>query len=115
MDERLVEMVLRAVDLIPRGRVAAYGDLGRIVGIGPRQVGAVMSRYGDGVTWWRVTNASGGFAPDLLERARPHWLDEGILIRPSGGGCRIAEHRVDLDWLADAWRAAVAELEPTEE
>ncbi|UUZ58388.1 hypothetical protein [Nocardioides sp. B-3] len=24
MDERLVEMVLRAVDLIPRGRVAAY-------------------------------------------------------------------------------------------
>lgn len=115
MDERLVEMVLRAVDLIPRGRVAAYGDLGRIVGIGPRQVGAVMSRYGDGVTWWRVTNASGGFAPDLLERARPHWLDEGIPIRPSGGGCRITEHRVDLDWLADAWRAAVADLEPTEE
>ena len=115
MDERLVEMVLRAVDLIPRGRVAAYGDLGRIVGIGPRQVGAVMSRYGDGVTWWRVTNASGGFAPDLLERARPHWLDEGILIRPSGGGCRIAEHRVDLDWLADAWRTAVADLEPSDE
>ena len=35
MDERLVELVLRAVDLIPRGRVAAYGDLGRIVGTEP--------------------------------------------------------------------------------
>jgi methylated-DNA-protein-cysteine methyltransferase-like protein len=115
MDERLVELVLRAVDLIPPGRVAAYGDLGRIVGIGPRQVGAVMSRYGDEVTWWRVTNASGGFAPDLLERARPHWLEEKIMVRPSGGGCRIAEHRVDLDWLEARWREAVAELEPPEE
>ena len=110
MDERLVEMVLRAVDLIPRGRVVAYGDLGRIVGIGPRQVGSVMSRYGDGVTWWRVTNASGGFAPDLLERARPHWLDEGILVRPSGGGCRIDEHRADLEVLERQWHKAVADL-----
>lgn len=115
MDERLVELVLRAVDLIPRGRVAAYGDLGRIVGIGPRQVGSVMSRYGDGVTWWRVTSASGQFAPDLLERARPHWLEEGIAISADGRGCRIAEHRVDLDWLATRWREAVADLEPPEE
>lgn len=115
MDERLVELVLRAVDLIPSGRVAAYGDLGRIVGIGPRQVGAVMSRYGDGVTWWRVTNASGGFAPDLLERARPHWLEEGILVRTSGGGCRIEEHRADLERLAADWRDAVADLAPPEE
>lgn len=115
MDERLVELVLRAVDLIPPGRVAAYGDLGRIVGIGPRQVGAVMSRYGDGVTWWRVTNASGGFAPDLLERARPHWLEEGILVRTSGGGCRIEEHRADLERLAADWRDAVADLAPPEE
>lgn len=111
MDERLVELVLRAVDLIPRGRVAAYGDLGRIVGIGPRQVGAVMSRYGDGVTWWRVTNSSGEFAPDLLERARPHWLEEGIALSRTGRGCRIAEHRADLDELAARWRESVAELE----
>ena len=110
MDERLVELVLRAVDLIPRGRVAAYGDIGRIVGIGPRQVGAVMSRYGDGVTWWRVTSASGGFAPDLLERARSHWLEEGILVRPNGGGCRIEEHRADLDLMARQWQEAVRGL-----
>ncbi|MCW2835151.1 MAG: cysteine methyltransferase [Nocardioides sp.] len=111
MDERLVELVLRAVDLIPPGRVAAYGDLGRIVGIGPRQVGAVMSRHGDGSTWWRVTDAAGNFAPDLLERARPHWLEEGIVIRSSGRGCRIEEHRADLDRLARQWRTAVADLD----
>ena len=109
MDERLVEMVLRAVDLIPRGRVAAYGDLGRIVGIGPRQVGAVMSRYGDGVTWWRVTNASGGFAPDLLERARPHWLDEGILVRPSG----VAAGSRSTGWTSNGWRGSGAGPWPT--
>lgn len=112
MDERVVELVLRAVDLIPPGRVAAYGDLARIVGIGPRQVGAVMSRYGDGSTWWRVTNAAGELAPDLMDSARPHWLEEGIAIKPSGRGCRIEEHRVDLDRLAVQWRRAVADLEP---
>lgn len=115
MDERLVELVLRAVDLIPRGRVAAYGDVGRIVGIGPRQVGSVLSRYGDGVTWWRVTNVRGEFAPDLLERARPHWLEEGIAMSASGRGCRILEHRADLEWLATRWREAVADLDPSEE
>jgi alkylated DNA nucleotide flippase Atl1 len=110
MDERLVEQVLRAVDLIPWGCVAAYGDLGHIVGIGPRQVGAVMSRHGDGTTWWRVTDAAGNFAPDLLERARPHWLEEGISVRASGRGCHIEDHRADLDELARQWRAAVADI-----
>lgn len=114
MDERLVELVLRAVDLIPSGRVAAYGDLARIVGIGPRQVGAVLSRYGDGVTWWRVTNASGDFAPDLLERARPHWFEESIRFKTNGRGCRIDDHRADLERLAAEWREAVVDLEPSE-
>ena len=114
MDERLVELVLRAVDLIPRGRVAAYGDLGHIVGIGPRQVGAVMSRYGDGTTWWRVTDAAGNLAPDLLERARPHWLAEGISIKAGGRGCRIEDHRADLEQLAQQWWAAVADISPDE-
>lgn len=112
MDERLVELVLRAVDLIPAGRVAAYGEIGRVVGIGPRQVGAVMSRHGDGSTWWRVTDAAGNFSPDLLERARPHWLEEGITLKSSGRGCRIEEHRVDLDVLARQWDVATSDIEP---
>ncbi len=111
MDERLVELVLRAVDLIPPGRVVAYGDLGRLVGIGPRQVGAVMSRYADGTPWWRVCDAQGNFAPALLERARPHWLEEGIGLKVGGRGCRIEEHRADLELLTQAWRIAAADLE----
>ncbi len=112
MDERGVELVLRAVDLIPSGRVAAYGDIGRIVGIGPRQVGTVMSRHSDGSPWWRVTDAAGNLTPALLERARPHWLEEGIELRASGNGCRIDECRADLRRLARAWEAAVADMEP---
>jgi methylated-DNA-protein-cysteine methyltransferase related protein len=39
VDERLDELVLRAVELVPPGRVVSYGDLGHVVGTGPRRVG----------------------------------------------------------------------------
>ena len=110
MDERIAELVLRAVEQVPRGRVVSYGDLAHMIGIGPRRVGAVMSRYGDGVTWWRVTNAAGDLPPDLLDEARPHWMEEGITLKPTGRGCRIVEHRADLDELERRWRRAAADL-----
>ncbi|MGL5825712.1 MAG: MGMT family protein [Nocardioides sp.] len=103
MDERKLEQVLLAAELIPRGRVASYGDLGEIVGIGPRLVGAVMSRYGSGVPWWRVTNASGDFPAHLRDEVRPRWAEEGIRWKANGAGCRIADFRADLDALADQW------------
>lgn len=111
MNELVAEKVLRAVELIPRGRVVSYGDIGGLVGAGPRQVGAVMAAYGSGVTWWRVTSASGDFRPDLLDQARVHWLEEGIRIKPNGLGCRIADYRADLDALAAAYKRAVAGLD----
>jgi methylated-DNA-protein-cysteine methyltransferase-like protein len=110
VDERLDELVLRAVELVPWGRVVSYGDLGHVVGIGPRRVGSVLSRYGAGVAWWRVTNAAGDFPPDLLHEAVPHWLEEGIALKPSGRGCRIADHRADLVELERRWRRAAADL-----
>jgi methylated-DNA-protein-cysteine methyltransferase-like protein len=110
MDERIAELVLRAVEQVPRGRVVSYGDLARMVGVGPRRVGAVMSRDGAGVTWWRVTNAAGDLPPDLLDEARQHWLEEGISLKPTGRGCRIAEHRADLDELEGRWRRVAADL-----
>lgn len=106
-----MEKVLRAVDLIPPGRVASYGDIAGIVGRGPRFVGSVLSRFGDGCPWWRVPNAAGKFPPDLLDRARPFWLEEGISFSGDGRGCRIAEHRADLELLSARWRKAVADLE----
>lgn len=110
MDDVLVERVLRAVEQIPRGRVASYGDVAALVGIGPRQVGTVLRLYGSAVPWWRVVSRDGDFGADLLDRARPHWADEGILVKRNGLGCRIADYRVDLPALHTAYTSAVADL-----
>ena len=107
--ELTIERVLTLVELVPRGRVVSYGDLGAIVGIGARQVGSLMAHHSDGLTWWRVTNAAGDLPRDLLDRARPHWADEGILVKRNGRGCRIADYRADLDALSTAYRARIAQ------
>ena len=41
-----VERVLLAVAQVPPGRVASYGDIGALAGVGPRQVGAIMREAG---------------------------------------------------------------------
>lgn len=68
---------------IPRGHVVAYGQLGRAVGIGPRQAGRAVAALDDAVPWWRVIHADGapatchgGTARDLLEA-------EGVPFRSS--------------------------------
>jgi alkylated DNA nucleotide flippase Atl1 len=69
MDEDYAELVLSAVEQIPAGRVATYGDIAEMVGRGgPRQVGQVMARSGDCVPWWRVVRANGRPARHLEER-----------------------------------------------
>lgn len=105
-----MERVLRAVELVPRGRVVSYGDLAALVGIGPRQVGTIMATYGSNVTWWRVTNASGDLPPALMDEVRERWAAEGILLKPNGRGCRIAGYRADLTVLAAGYQRAVADL-----
>lgn len=110
MDDLLVERVLRAVEQVPAGRVVSYGDIAALVGTGPRQVGAVLSRWGGNVAWWRVTNRAGELPTDLLTRARPHWDQEGIEVRPDGRGCRFATYRADLGRLAEDYARAVQGL-----
>jgi alkylated DNA nucleotide flippase Atl1 len=87
------EAVLGIVDRIPEGMVLAYGDVAEMLGQGgPRQVGAVMSRYGSSVTWWRVIRASGEVPHGLLDEALAHWREEGTaLVRGA-----IAGRRVDM-------------------
>ena len=109
-DDVLVERVLRAVELVPPGRVVTYGELGELVGLGPRQVGAVMRLHGSGVPWWRVTSASGDLPPYLHDAARPHWLEEGICWKSNRRGCRIDTHRCDLRRLADDYDRTVSDL-----
>lgn len=92
----MLERVLIAVELIPAGRVASYGDVGRLAGTGARHVGNIMRNHSQGVPWWRVTNANGDLPPHLGATARPHWAKEGIGWKPSGRGCRIEDYRADL-------------------
>ena len=112
MDDVLVERVLRAVELVPRGKVVTYGDIAELVGIGPRLVGRIMSTWGSGVPWWRVVNASGDLPDVHLTRAHEEWVLEAIEIKPSGKGCRLRRHHADLELLGQAWELAVAGLPP---
>lgn len=109
-DERLAERVLRAVELIPQGRVATYGDIAAVVGIGPRHVGNVLARYGSGVPWWRVTNRLGQLPPQLLHEARRHWDLEGIAQTSDGEGCQLRQHHADLTKLTALWEEAISDL-----
>ncbi|WP_114201591.1 MGMT family protein [Janibacter anophelis] len=110
MDDVLVEKVLRAVELVPAGRVVSYGDLAALAGTGPRHVGAILREYGGSVAWWRVVNASGDAPQHKRAAVFEHWREEGIPVKPNGLGCRIADHRVDLEELGRAHAAAIADL-----
>lgn len=84
-----VELVLRCVELVPRGRVTTYGAIAEVVGElagggGPRQVGAIMASYGGPVPWWRVVRADGSLPPSHDTEARQAYLEEGTPLRPSG-------------------------------
>jgi methylated-DNA-protein-cysteine methyltransferase-like protein len=59
---RLYERIYSMVRLIPRGKVATYGQLAAMVGrCTPRQVGYAMAAVpcGSGVPWHRVINGRG--------------------------------------------------------
>ena len=73
----IAEDVREAVVAIPAGSVASYGDIGKRIGAGPRQVGRVMSMLGDSVPWWRVVYADGAPASCHGGRALELLNDEG--------------------------------------
>lgn len=87
--EWYVELVLRCVESIPRGRVTTYGAIAEVVGPvagggGPRLVGTVMANHGAPVPWWRVVRADGSLPPSHQGEARQAYLEEGTPLRPSG-------------------------------
>jgi len=105
------DLLYKLVAEIPPGQVATYGQLAKIVGCGPRQVGQALGAL-DGISaekvpWHRVVNSQGKISDrsegggetvqgDLLRK-------EGVIWRASG--------RIDLatyGWTGpfdpDAWR-----------
>lgn len=98
MDEAYVEAVLAAVEAIPPGRVMAYGQVAEYVGSGgPRQVGAIMSRYGGAVPWWRVVTAAGRLPPGSELRALQELRAEGTPLRGAGLDLHVDMRRATWD------------------
>ncbi len=87
MDEGIVYEILSAVEEIPKGRVASYGQIARLIGRekNSRLVGKVLSRaelYGD-YPCHRVVNHAGRLAPHFPEQ-RERLEREGVTFRPNG-------------------------------
>ena len=87
--------VLDVVDSIPAGRVMSYGDIAEYLGagLGPRQVGRVMSIYGGAVAWWRVIHSDGTPAPGHDSKALRHYLAEGTPLRSARPPVRVDMRR----------------------
>ena len=87
LDENLIYEILSVVEEIPRGCVASYGQIARLVGRerNARLVGKVLGmaeRYGD-YPCHRVLNHAGRLAPHFPEQA--HLLrEEGVTFLPNG-------------------------------
>ncbi|MDS1269748.1 MGMT family protein [Lipingzhangella sp. LS1_29] len=90
------QRVLDVVEAIPPGRVMAYGDIAEYLAeSGPRQVGAVLARWGGAVPWWRVPRADGRPPPGLESAALAHYRDEGTPMRPDGDRVDMRRARWD--------------------
>ncbi len=90
----LSDSVLLACEAIPSGSVATYGDLGRVVGCGPRLVARVLATSGGQSCWWRVVRADGTIAEHLVAEATRLLAAEGVAVR--GGRVDLARHRASL-------------------
>jgi methylated-DNA-protein-cysteine methyltransferase related protein len=92
--------VYAAVAVIPRGRVATYGQVAAAVGVprGARAVGwalrALTPARADGVPWHRVVGAGGRISPRAgagPELQRRRLRAEGVAFR--GGAVDMARHQ----------------------
>lgn len=87
LDEALVYEILAVVGEIPRGRVASYGQIARLIGRerNARLVGKVLSIaeiYGD-YPCHRVVNHAGRLAPHFPEQ-EARLREEGVGFLPNG-------------------------------
>jgi len=79
---------------IPPGAVATYGDIARVLGVGPRQVGQAMRMLDDGIPWHRVVHADGTPAPCRGGQARR--LLRAEMTPMTGGRVDMGVARWDL-------------------
>ena len=97
MTRDLRAKIYSVVRRIPRGSVLSYGDVGRIVGTGPRQVAAAMRDCPAGLPWHRVVGAGGKIrtAGETAWVQRERLMAEGIRFRGSQFSFRRYQWRID--------------------
>ena len=97
-DYALYEKIYTAVEQVPAGQVATYGDIATVVGGGcdARTVGYALNELPDGrasVPWQRVINRQGGISTRGLQQ-RQLLEDEGVPFDEQGNAilarCRWA-------------------------
>lgn len=87
INEDLIYEILSAVEEIPEGKVASYGQIARLIGRdkNARLVGKVLSMaeyYGD-YPCHRVVNSAGRLAPGFIEQ-RQLLIEEGVGFKENG-------------------------------
>jgi methylated-DNA-protein-cysteine methyltransferase-like protein len=103
-DPVLLQKIWDAVSSIPRGKVAAYGEVARMAGLPgkARLVGQALKHLprGSHVPWHRVINAGGRISfpqgSPAWERQYQRLLDEGV---PFQGGRIASSARISADYL----------------
>ena len=94
MEASKTARILALVRMIPKGRVASYGQIaGYIPGVTPRMVGYALAGWGatDDVPWHRVINAQGGISGHAAgAEQRRRLLAEGVTFER---GARIDRRR----------------------
>lgn len=91
-EPRIAEQVWQVIALIPKGRVATYGQVADLAGLpgGARRVGHILSQLprGTRIPWHRVVNASGGISLPSdsggYVRQRARLEREGVVFNISG-------------------------------
>lgn len=95
--QQFQSLVWNLVRRIPRGRVAAYGQIALMLppppgvefeayrAFGPRWVGGAMANCPDDVPWQRVVNAKGEISPRPGARRQRELLEaEGVVFDEKG-------------------------------
>ncbi len=110
MDDVSLEKILRAVECVPAGQAATYGDIAQLTGQHPRLIGNVLAQWASRSPWWRICNAR-GIIPGHFRQALPHWKQEGMTLNRAGTGIVLAAHRIDPLDLERLWQQALVSLE----
>lgn len=85
--ERFSDLIIKIVKMIPKGKVASYGQIALMAGEprAARQVGWILNRKSDSQTpWWRIINNSGRISikhPEISAAEQEELLEkEGVEV-----------------------------------